>query len=210
MHPASTIPPRRLRLAAVLAAGMILGLAANVRAVSPTADEMASAKGFASEHLSSAQAANLPYSFVYGGRASSELLRSWTRQEQSEILDSSRTRRTVVYTDPQTGLEVRCIAVEYQDFPLVEWTLHFRNTAGADSPLLENVQALDVTWQREGEQEYALHHAAGSQANRSDYGPRETPLPPSSLATRTAACGSGPDRKRCGPSCCPEKRSVRR
>ena len=191
MHLGSTIPPRRLRLAAVLAACLILGLAVQARAVSPTADEMASAKRFATEHLSSAQAANLPYSFVYGGRPSSELLPTWTRQEQNEILDSSRTRRTVVYTDPQTGLEVRCIAVEYQDFPVVEWTLYFRNTAAADSPLLENVQALDVTWQREGDQEYLLHHAAGSQANRSDYGPRETPLPPDATA-RFAGAGGRP------------------
>jgi alpha-galactosidase len=152
---------------------------------------MTSVKRFATEHLSSVQAANLPYSFVYGGRPSNELLPGWTRQEKNDILDSSRTQRTVVYTDPQTGLEVRCIAVEYQDFPVVEWTLYFRNTAGADSPLLENVQALDVGWQREGEQEYLLHHAAGSQANRSDYGPRETPLPPGATA-RFAGAGGRP------------------
>jgi len=182
---------RRLSAASVPAAWILLGCLVHARAVQPTAQEMAAAKRFAIEKLANAQGTELPYSFVYGGRPSSELLRSWPRREPSEVLDASRTRRTVVATDPQTGLEVRCQSVEYQDFPVVEWTLYFRNTAAADSLLLEDVQALDVTWQRDGDREYVLHHAHGSRANRSDYGPRETPLPPGATA-RFAGAGGRP------------------
>ena len=175
----------------LLAAGVLLGFAVPAQAVAPTADELAGAQRFVAQQLASAEAAQLPFSFVYGGRPAAELLPAWTRQEQHEVLDAARARRTVVYTDPQTGLEVRCVAVQYQDFPTVEWTLYFRNPTAAATPILEDVQALDVRWQREGDQEYLLHHAAGSQANRSDYGPRETPLPPNAVA-RFAGAGGRP------------------
>ena len=36
------------------------------------------------------------------------------------------------------------MAVEYHDFPTVEWTLYFKNTGTADTPILEDIQALDV------------------------------------------------------------------
>jgi len=136
-----------------------------------------SGRRFATERLSAADPAKLPYSFVYDGRPSSEVLATWQRSEKTESLDGARTRRTVAYTDPQTGMQVRCEAVECIDFPTVEWTLFFRNTGRTETPILENVQALDIAWQRAGEDEFLLHHAAGSQANRSDYGPRETVLP---------------------------------
>jgi alpha-galactosidase len=175
-----------------LAAGVvILGIACQASAVSPTPEELDAAKRFAAEKLASADPSRLPFSFVYGSKPSSELLKTWQRQEKSETLDASRAKRTVLYTDPQSGLQVRCEAVEYRDFPTVEWTLYFRNAATAESPILEQVLSLDAAWQRGGDQEFLLHHAVGSPANRNDYGPREKPLPPQAMA-RFAGAGGRP------------------
>ncbi len=185
----STITRRSCICAAMSVLALLCGLCQRSWAVSPTAQEMETAEQFAAGKLFSGEPAELPFSFTYGGRPSSELLKAWQRQETSETLDASRTRRAIVFTDPQTGLQVRCEALEYADFPTVEWTLYFRNTSSADSPILENIQSLDATWQRSGETEFLLHHAAGSQANRSDYGPRETPLPPKATAKFGGAGG---------------------
>jgi alpha-galactosidase len=181
---------KRLCIVIVVAA-MVLAKCGSAWAVSPTAGEMESATRFSTDKLLSADPANLPFSFVYGGKPSKELLKAWQRTEKTENFDACRTRRIVEYTDPATKLQVRCEAILYHDFPTVEWTLYFKNTGAADSPILENVQALDAVWERSGEREFLLHHAVGSPANRSDYGPLETPLPPKA-AKRLAGAGGRP------------------
>ncbi len=174
---------------------VVIGLAAVGRdaawAVSPTPGEMETAARFAADRLLSADPDRLPFSFVYAGKPSKDLLKAWQRSESTETLDACRTQRVITYRDPTTGLEARCVAIVYSDFPTVEWTLHFKNTGSADTPVLENIQALDAAWQRDGGSEFLLHHAVGSPANRSDYGPLETRLPPKT-AKRLAAAGGRP------------------
>ena len=55
--------------------------------------------------------------------------------------DAHRTERTSAWTDPGTGLEVRCVAVEYNDFPTVEWVVHFKNTGTNDTPSFRTSRA---------------------------------------------------------------------
>ena len=78
---------------------------------------------------------SLPLSFTYGGRPSAPLLAEWPAKRADERLDANRTRRTLTWTDPKTGLEVRCVAVDYADYPVVEWTVLFKNTGSADTPI---------------------------------------------------------------------------
>src|SRR5436305_6962725 len=69
-----------------------------------------------------------PFSFRYGGRPSAPLLARWPRTHQRTPLDASRTEHAITWTDPRTGLAVRCLAIAYHAFPTVEWTLYFKNT----------------------------------------------------------------------------------
>ncbi len=92
--------------------------------------------------------ADPPFSFTYNGKPSSEFLATWKVDRKSKKLDEHRTAHSVVYSDPAGGLSVRCEAVEYDDYPTVEWTLHFKNNGTADTPIIENIQSLDVRWQR--------------------------------------------------------------
>ncbi|MFV1964412.1 MAG: alpha-galactosidase [Pirellulaceae bacterium] len=132
-----------------------------------------------------------PFSFKYGANSSEELFKSWTFEQSQRQLDERRTEHTLTYTDPKTGLLLRCVAVEYHDFPTVEWTLYFKNTGDTDTPVLSDIQALDVNWQRDQGVEFLLHHAVGSPADGSDYGPRETPLGPG-MTKRISAAGGRP------------------
>lgn len=131
--------------------------------------------------------ADPPFSFRYGGRASSELLKDWRLTKAEEKLDGQRTRHVLTYSDPQSGLEARLEAVAYQDFPVVEWTLHFKNNGSAETEILEEVLAVDTHFERGAGGEFVLHHSKGSPNSATDYQPFETLLGPDAekrIATR--------------------------
>ncbi len=117
-----------------------------------------------------------PFSLLYRGRPSSGLFPQWPISTKTRRLDDQRTERVLAYADPATGLEVRCVAVEYHDFPVTEWTLYFRNTAKTNTPILERIRALDMVLSGDKSTRFRLHHNVGSPANGNDYGPRETVL----------------------------------
>ena len=133
----------------------------------------------------------VPFSFRYGDRPSSELLKTWELERSERRLDENRTEYTLTYTDPETGLRVRCVAVAYRDFPTVEWTVYFKNEGKRDTPILEQIQALDTRFERSAEGEFILHHSKGSPASPTDYEPRETALE-RKADSRIAAMGGRP------------------
>jgi alpha-galactosidase len=75
-------------------------------------------------------------------------------------------------------LQVRCVAVEYRDFPTVEWTLYFKNTSTHDTPILENIQALDALFERNAKGDFVLHHHKGTFVRADDFEPLQTILKP--------------------------------
>ncbi len=117
-----------------------------------------------------------PFSFVYGDKTSDQLLATWKFREETVRLDAARSQRTQVYTDPNTGLEVRCVIVQYDRYPTVEWTLYFKNTGSADTSILQDIRTLDATFPRAGDAEFVLHHFLGSLAAANDYQPLQEEL----------------------------------
>lgn len=101
------------------------------------------------EHLLS-EAAQPPFSFVYDRQGSGVLLKSWPRETETQV-DGGRTEHIVQWTDPKTGLQVRIKSLEFANSPIVEWTIYFRNGGKIDAPILEYVQALDVSFPVAGE-----------------------------------------------------------
>ncbi len=156
-------------------------------AVVPTRGEMAAAQEWVKARLSD-KATSLPFSFRVGGQAAGDFLGLCAHSAKVERLDANRTRTTTTWRSDRTGLEVRCVAVVYRDYPVAEWTLWFRNIGAQDTPIIEGIQAADFDMPG-GAGEPVLHHNVGSPANRSDYGPLVTPLPPGTVKRITAAGG---------------------
>jgi len=102
------------------------------------------------EHLLNDKA-QLPFSFLYDRQGSSTLLKAWPKKTETKQLDSGRTQHIVSWADPKTGLQVRLEALEFANSPVVEWTAYFRNEGKVDAPMLEYVQALDVSFTVTGE-----------------------------------------------------------
>ena len=136
--------------------------ASNSRGIAPTSQEMEEVRKWAATRFEKPQVSELPFSFTYGGKSSADLLKTWNPSESHSKLDGERTEHTLTYTDPQSGLAVRCVGVEYCDFPTIEWTLYFENTGAADTPIIENIYALHMELVRGLEDEFVLHHNLGS------------------------------------------------
>ncbi len=113
------------------------------------------------KYLLDPETGELPFSFEYDGRPSGEWLKSCARRLETSAIDGVRRRHVVTWTDAITGLEVRCDAVAYADFPVVEWTLYFKNAGRADTPVLAGIQALDVVLRRGPSGEFILHRTVG-------------------------------------------------
>jgi alpha-galactosidase len=121
--------------------------------------------------------AGVPFSFVYGGKPSAELLKDWTRTAETRELPD-RICHCVAWTDPHSGLRVAAEVVAYKRYAAVDWVLHFENTGKQDTPILEDIQAVDVPLataavQRPG----VLHHLAGDDCSPRSFLPLESPLP---------------------------------
>ena len=70
------------------------------------------------------------------------------------------------------------MSVEYADFPVVEWTIYLRNAGKEDTPLIENIQALDARWERSDGGEFVLRGIKGDYCVPDSYEPYEMTLGP--------------------------------
>ena len=141
--------------------------------------------------LPHAYSTDAPFSFRYGDRDSAELLPAWHVERTTRKLNAEETEYVSIYTDPQTGLVVRCVAVAYLDFPVVEWTVYLKNSSSTPTPILQDVRALDSEFERTAEGEFLLHHSKGSPNSPTDFQPFATPLPPGHVE-KLASIGGRP------------------
>jgi alpha-galactosidase len=125
-----------------------------------------------------AAASGPPFSFTYEGAALTDGLPGWECEHGRLAETDCLTEERLTLTDPQTGLVVRAEVRAYQDFPAVEWTVHLRNSGPADSPILEDIQALDAVLPLLAEQSCVIRYAKGSLCSVDDYAPVERNLPP--------------------------------
>lgn len=138
-----------------------------------------------------------PFSFRYDWRPSAELLNDWRLERTARKLDANRTGYVSTYTDPGTGLVVRCVAIAYADYPVVEWTVFLKNASSSPTPIIENLQALDTEFERTAEGEFILHHSKGSPNSPTDFQPLTSALAPSAEKKISTEGGRPTDSNLC-------------
>ncbi len=111
-----------------------------------------------------------PFSFVYGDRSSANLLPGWKCEVKNSAGDEAKPQQEILYTDPQSGLAVRCVATTFKDFPAVEWVMYFKNSGSTDSPILQSIQALDATLSCPNGAP-TIHYSKGAACSMSDFMP---------------------------------------
>jgi len=157
----------------LLVQAVMVATAAAGLAVVPGREEMAQAR-----RLVARLHREPGFSFTYGGRPSGELLAGWKKSARSRSLDRHRQGHTVTYTDPRTGLAVSLEAVEYRDFPAVEWLLNVKNGGTRDTPILERLLPLDLVVPAAPGGAVTLEHALGDSNSVESFAPREEALAP--------------------------------
>jgi len=155
-----------------------------------SSEEMKIKSEWSRSHLQKTDA-GIPFSFLYGGKNFSELLQNWKYKAGTNQIDKNRTKHSQVWTDPQTGLEVRFEAVEYTDYPVVEWTVYFKNTGTDNTPVLKDIQGLDVAFQQEGNNGFVLHGIKGDYCTADSFEPFSDTLAMGSVKTFAPPSGSG-------------------
>ena len=116
-----------------------------------------------------------PFSFIYGGESSRVLLASWPGKSERRAV-SGATEFITTWTDPHTGLKVTATARSFADFPAVDWLLRFENSGSSDTPILEKVEALDLTLPPGPSPDAVLDEINGDDCSENSFFPVERPL----------------------------------
>jgi alpha-galactosidase len=174
---ARTMSVRRSRTALFITLVAVACQANLACAEKPTADEIAVKSQWVQEELL-APKTSAPFSFKYGSKIRSAFYRSWTREASKRRVDEHRIEHVITWRREGSGLEVRCVAIEYGDHPAVEWTVYFKNTGDQRTQLLQDIQGLDLTLERQGSEEFTLHGIKGDSCTADSYEPFHLALPP--------------------------------
>lgn len=155
---------------------------ADIKAEAITVPDSAIARNWVASHLSQASWGQ-PFSFIYNGVPSQSMLDNWQKTYSQVSLDAERTERTTTYLDPATGLQVRCVSIEYLDVPAVEWTVYLKNTGAANSPIIQDIRSLNANFSPSSAGDSTLYYADGSDAAITDFQPRQQSIGTSSVFT---------------------------
>jgi alpha-galactosidase len=130
-----------------------------------------------------------PFSFRYGGVSSAAFLRNWQRSVQTNDTPT-RTIHAVTWTDPNTKLRATATATVFKRYAAAEWVLEFENLGTQDTPLLADVQALDVQL-RTGvvRKPVQLHQLTGDVCGERSFLPFQTDIEPGKTVALTPEGG---------------------
>lgn len=121
-------------------------------------------------------AASLPFSFRCGDQDSAALLAGWTRTVNLEETDNDRVMH-ITWTDPGVGLAVTAEVKVFKRFPAVDWVLYFENHGNAPTPIISDIQALDVQLRTGHPRKSAvLHELEGDACGVTSFLPKEEAL----------------------------------
>src|SRR5659263_276035 len=113
-----------------------------------------------------------PFSFFFSGKSSDSFIKNWQyRAEKLKPKVPNAEETLYTYTDKSSGLVVKCTVTCFTDFPSVEWVLKFSNTSGSNTPILEKAAVIDYSFNAGTKGNFVLHHARGSNAERTDFQP---------------------------------------
>jgi alpha-galactosidase len=115
-----------------------------------------------------------PFSFTYDSNPSTELLKTCAHTVELQDLPDC-VQHTASWTDGATHLRITAVVSAYKSFPAIEWVLYFENQGKRDTPIIENIQALDVRL-RTGDRPATLHRIAGDNCSPDAFQPLEIPI----------------------------------
>ena len=95
------------------------------------------------------------------------MLPTWKRSETTRQGSSGKTVHEITWRDPRSGLECCLELSSFSGYRALEWIIRFRNGGRVDTPILADVNALDLDWTASGET--ALFRSRGSESTIADF-----------------------------------------
>ncbi len=118
-----------------------------------------------------------PFSFMYKGEHSEKFIKHWKfKAERVDAVEPNSIITVYTYSDKISGLAVRCTLTSFTDFPAVEWVLNFINISEKNSSIIEKALVIDESFTGGETGSYIVHHAKGSNGERSDFQPIDDKL----------------------------------
>ena len=142
----------------------------------------------------SRKSSGLPFSFIFGDNNSNDFLKQCKSTRTVEQLNGNKTKYTIVWNDEKSKLETRLVGILYKNYPVVEWTLYFKNNGTEKSPILRQLRAADMEFDSDGSANAVLHHHIGSPSTPNDYQPFETLIKPGEKQQFSGTGGRPSDR----------------
>ena len=110
---------------------------------------------------------SLPFSFRYGARGSTSVLQQWQIQKSSGKTQTHTEQGKFIWNDEDSGLKVIWHVKRFSDYPAVEWVLEFENKGTVDTPIIEDIQALDLRLNHPQQGQPYIIHGANNGRSRS-------------------------------------------
>ncbi len=112
-----------------------------------------------------------PFSFIYNGKPGNDLLDLWEQECSVNDIDADRKKYIYDWFDKNSGLKVQLEIVRYNDYPALDWILYFENIGQKDTHIIEDIKALDLTFQSpiSNNTPYKLYKTNGSPADPTDF-----------------------------------------
>ena len=111
-----------------------------------------------------------PFSFNYNDKNSAGFIRKWKHTIKAQPCEEANVvKYLATYTDPATGLEVKCEISGFKEFNAVEWVLYFTNTSDSNTPQIKDVKVADYTMQSANAEPFQLLSCKGSCGVRQDF-----------------------------------------
>ncbi len=111
----------------------------------------------------------LPFSFVFDQRDSRDIFPLNTAECTYDVWRNGQRNSTLTWRSPATGLACMMELTQYENFPALEWVLHFRNDGAAEAPVLRDVFAMDIRWPGDSSAVPVLHRSRGSDCKIDDF-----------------------------------------
>ncbi len=120
-------------------------------------------------------APQIPFDFQYGERSAQAFFRDCEVTLAPVTRGPGKAIYHATYRDRVTQLALSLELTAYSDFPAVEWIWRIKNHGAQDTPILRDIQALELVWAAQAT-EKILHHSRGSDSSLNDFLYQKTPI----------------------------------
>ncbi|MBD3181269.1 hypothetical protein GF312_03185 [Candidatus Poribacteria bacterium] len=148
-----------------------------------------------------------PFSFLYSGKESGEILKNFNLQIGKKYDNKNVTYQDFVWLDVDTGLQITMKTKMFKGYPAVDWVIEIENTGSTDTPLIEGFNALDIKQKSSGKTlsygvfnrenvPYKIHGVTGGRSFADDMIPFTWELPSREIGNSVTLGGDHPSSNR--------------